>query len=103
MSMRMETILKCKLLVKCTTDQSKFTNILVVIILHIFYTFLKKYLCKLENYEDAGKTILKDSQKARKNRNVVLENAGKYGPEKTPYLDTFHTVDAVRKGCSGRL
>ena len=97
MSMRMETILKCKLLVKCTTDQSKFTNILVVIILQIFYTCLKKYLCKLENYEDAGKTIFKDSQKARKNHNVVLENAGKYGPEKTPYLDTFHTVDAVRK------
>ena len=92
MSMRMETILKCKLLVKCTTDQSKFTNILVVIILHIFCTCLKKYLCKLENYEDAGKTIFKDSV-----HNVVLKNAGKYGPEKTPYLDTFHTVDAVRK------
>ena len=23
---------------------------------------------------------------------VFSPNAGKYGPEKTPYLDTFHTV-----------
>ena len=23
---------------------------------------------------------------------VVSPNAGKYGPEKTPYLDTFHAV-----------
>ena len=25
---------------------------------------------------------------------VFSPNAGKYGPEKTPYLDTFHAVDA---------
>ena len=24
---------------------------------------------------------------------VFSPNAGKYGPEKTPYLDTFHAVD----------
>ena len=26
------------------------------------------------------------------NRYVFSPNAGKYGPEKTPYLDTFHAV-----------
>ena len=26
-------------------------------------------------------------------RSVFSQNAGKYGPEKTPYLDTFHAVD----------
>ena len=25
---------------------------------------------------------------------VFSPNVGKYGPEKTPYLDTFHAVDA---------
>ena len=25
-------------------------------------------------------------------------NAGKYGPEKTPYLDTFHAVFMLEKG-----
>ena len=28
---------------------------------------------------------------------VFGPNTGKYGPEKTPYLDTFHTVMAVAK------
>ena len=28
---------------------------------------------------------------------VFSPNAGKYGPEKTPYLDTFHTVDTKIK------
>ena len=26
---------------------------------------------------------------------LVIPNTGKYGPEKTPYLDTFHTVVVV--------
>ena len=25
----------------------------------------------------------------------ALENTGKYGPEKTPYLDTFHAVTSL--------
>ena len=30
-------------------------------------------------------------------------NAGKYGPEKTPYLDTFYAVlEIITAGCSGR-
>ena len=29
---------------------------------------------------------------------VFCPNAGKYGPEKTPYLDTFHAVPAVNTG-----
>ena len=28
---------------------------------------------------------------------VFSPNAGKYGPEKTPYLDTFHAVDDLKK------
>ena len=28
---------------------------------------------------------------------VFSPNAGKYGPEKTPYLDTFHVVSKVEK------
>ena len=28
---------------------------------------------------------------------VFSRNAGKYGPGKTPYLDTFHTVDTKIK------
>ena len=28
---------------------------------------------------------------------VFSQNAGKYGPEKTPYLDTFHTVSNVHQ------
>ena len=26
---------------------------------------------------------------------VVSPNTGKYGPEKTPYLDTFHAVELL--------
>ena len=26
---------------------------------------------------------------------VFCPNAGKYGPEKTPYLDTFHAVNII--------
>ena len=26
----------------------------------------------------------------------LLQNKGKYGPEKTPYLDTFHTVNTTK-------
>ena len=30
---------------------------------------------------------------------IILKlNAGKCGPEKTPYLNTFHTVQVVNKG-----
>ena len=28
---------------------------------------------------------------------VFSSNAGKYGPEKTPYLDTFHAVTTTTK------
>ena len=28
---------------------------------------------------------------------VFSPNAGKYGPEKSPYLDTFHAVENHRK------
>ena len=28
---------------------------------------------------------------------VFSPNAGKCGPEKTPYLDTFHTVDGLKR------
>ena len=28
---------------------------------------------------------------------MFSQNAGKYGPEKTPYLDTFHAVEAGKK------
>ena len=28
---------------------------------------------------------------------VFSPNAGKYGPEKTPYLDTFHTISNAEK------
>ena len=27
------------------------------------------------------------------------QNVEKYGPEKTPYLDTFHTVEEIAKRC----
>ena len=27
---------------------------------------------------------------------VVSPNAGKYGPEKSPHLDTFHAVDVIK-------
>ena len=27
---------------------------------------------------------------------VFNPNAGKYGPEKTPYLDTFHALDLIK-------
>ena len=30
-------------------------------------------------------------------------NTGKYGPEKTPYLDTFHTVNYIVKSKALRL
>ena len=30
---------------------------------------------------------------------VFSVNAGKYGPEKTPYLDTFHVVLVVMATC----
>ena len=30
-------------------------------------------------------------------------NTGKYGPEKTPYLDTFHAVDLSKKYFLGVL
>ena len=29
----------------------------------------------------------------------IFPNTGKYGPEKTPYLDTFHTVNLI-SNCS---
>ena len=31
---------------------------------------------------------------------VFSANTGKYGPEKTPYLDTFHTVNLELKNFS---
>ena len=34
--------------------------------------------------------------RTRKN-SVFSPNAGKYGPEKTPYLETFHAVTAIGK------
>ena len=34
---------------------------------------------------------------------VLSLNAGKYGPEKTPYLDTFHTVLLTFKECVFRV
>ena len=30
---------------------------------------------------------------------VFSPNTGKYGPEKTPYLDTFHAVFMLEVGC----
>ena len=30
---------------------------------------------------------------------VCSPNTGKYGPEKTPYLDTFHAVLILEVGC----
>ena len=34
---------------------------------------------------------------------VLCPNTGKYGPEKTPYLDTFHTVEDTRTVLNFRL
>ena len=37
--------------------------------------------------------IISDMIRARESaRREKCPNAGKYGPEKTPYLDTFHAV-----------
>ena len=33
---------------------------------------------------------------------IFSPNAGKYGPEKTPYLDTFHAVSPIQDGKMGR-
>ena len=30
----------------------------------------------------------------------ISSNTGKYGPEKNPYLDTFHTVFAMADACN---
>ena len=35
-------------------------------------------------------------RKDMKYLSVFSPNAGKYGPEKTPYLDTFHVVYVVK-------
>ena len=38
-------------------------------------------------------------RKDTKYLSVFSPNAGKYGPEKTPYLDIFHAVSVSRWGC----
>ena len=36
------------------------------------------------------------SDKIRRFTNVLSPNTGKYGPGKTPYLDTFHAVEKLK-------
>ena len=57
----------------------------------------------LRTYETTLITILKQAFYETKNEKVYIciiilkLNAGKCGPEKTPYLNTFHAVQVVNK------
>ena len=47
--------------------------------------------------EQISKRLLREKCPNTKYLSIFSPNAGKYGPEKTPHLDTFHAVGSNKK------
>ena len=68
----------------------------------MFLIYSKKHTLLREKYPNKKSFVVRIFphsdwiRRDTKYLSVLSPNKGKYGPEKTPYLDTFHTVHYLR-------